>query len=615
MASVGCGAREMIATEPTMLELFRERARTDGSRIAIEELVIGGAPEDRQLSWADWHETSRQMAASLVEAGVQPGDRVAILAGNRMIWPVADLGILMAGAVSVGIYPTSAPAQVAQLLEDSGAVIAVADTAEQVAKMESVRASLAGLRIVVGEQVPRTVAGQGMRITLAEWMTAGASALRDPRIAAEVERRTEAATPDDVALLVYTSGSTGEPKGARITHRYLHASAQSLRETLGFRADDTTLSFLPYCHAGERVFGLYTRILCGMRVAHVERQSCLWDAARAFEPTVFGGLPRYFEKVYEALVLHEHSLSRADRLRWDEAIRLGRERTGYRRRGRPVPAALETAWQDLAQPCREKIATMLGARVRIATSGGATLPREVADYLDAAGLTVLGAYGQTEHLCVAFHRASHYDSESVGQPMPGTEARLDADGELLLRRGPLTFAGYHGRPEETRTAFTDDGAWLRTGDLAELTEDGRLRITGRKKEIIALSNGKKVAPMPIESALTQDAWIAHAMLYGEGRHFISALLVPSRPVVESWMRERGLTGTYETVLRHPDLIAHVQRIVDGVNARLSRPEQIRKWVLLEHELAPERNEITATMKVRRGTVTERYRARLESLYL
>ncbi len=604
----------MITTGTTMLEIFRERAATDADRVAIEELVAGGARADRQLSWGEWHEASRQVAAALIGAGVQPGDRIAILAGNRILWPVVDLGILMSGAVSVGLYPTSAAAQVAQVLADCGAMIAFADTADQVAKIESVRHSLPGLRCVIGEDVAEPAARAPQLVSFAEWMSAGAAALGSNVVAAEVERRSESATPDDDALLVYTSGSTGEPKGARITHRYLHASAHSLRETLGFREDDTTLSFLPYCHAGERVFGLYTRILCGMRAAHVEHQASLWNAARAFEPTIFGGLPRYFEKLYEALVLHERSLAGTAQIRWTEAIRLGRERTAYRRRGRPVPAALETSWEELSEPCAEQIAMMLGERVRIATSGGATLPREVADYLDAAGLTVLGAYGQTEHLCVAFHREHHYDSETVGRPMPGTEARIAEDGELLLRRGPLTFAGYHARPDDTRQAFTDDGEWLRTGDLADLTDDGRLRITGRKKEILVLSNGKKVAPMPIEAALTEDAWIDHAMLYGEGRHFVTALLVPSRTVVDAWLRERGLSLSLETALERPDLVIHIQGIVDRVNASLSRPEQIRRWVLLENDLTTAHNELTATMKVRRQTVTQRYGARLESLY-
>jgi long-chain acyl-CoA synthetase len=596
----------------TMLEVFRDRVSRSGDRVAIEELALGGARADRALTWREWYEASRHVAAALVEAGTSRGDTVAILAGNRMLWPIADLGVLMAGAVSVGIYPTSAPSQVAELLADSGAVAAIVDTPEQLGKVVAGRETLPRLRTVVCEDMPAS-ARAGDVISWKEWLAAGGSALHSAA-GAEVERRCGSASPADLALLIYTSGSTGEPKGARIPHRYLHASAESVRETLALGADDRTLSFLPYCHAGERVFGLYTRILCGMRTAHVEDQARLWDVARAFEPTLFGALPRYFEKLYESLALHERALTGDDRARWEEAMRLGRARAELRRRGEGVPDEIEIPWRVASSRCREQLARMLGGCVRLATSGGAALPPEVADYLDAAGLTVLGAYGQTEHLCVAFHRPDRYDTASVGPPMPGTEIRIAEDGELLLRRNALTFDGYHRRPEATRDAFTPDGEWLLTGDLAELTDDGRLRITGRKKELIALSNGKKVAPLPIEGALMDDAWIAHAMLYGEGERFITALLVPSRAMVEGWLHERGLTIPYEDALRRPDVLARLQEAVDRVNARVSRPEQVRRWVVLEQELAVERGELTPTHKIRRGAVAERYRARLDPLY-
>jgi long-chain acyl-CoA synthetase len=433
-------------------------------------------------------------------------------------------------------------------------------------------------------------------------------------VAAEIDARMSAAMPDDIALLIYTSGSTGEPKGARIPHRYLTASAVSVRDTLRLNDDDTALSFLPYCHAGERVFGLYTRILCGMRTGHVLQQARLWDAARAFGPTVFGGLPRFFEKIYEALVVREGMLDGDARHEWQKAIELGRQRYSLKRAGRPVPSALESEWRTASAPCATFVATLLGHRVRLATSGGATLPMEVADYLDAVGVSVLGAYGQTEHLCVAFHRPECYDTDTVGPPMPGTEIRIDADGEVLLRRGALTFAGYHGKPGESREAFTEDGEWLRTGDLGELTAGGRLRLTGRKKELIALSSGKKVAPLPIESRLIEDPWIGHAMLYGEGERFVSALLVPRRPVLEAWQRDHGLHLEYDDLLGHPDVVTRVQQVVDRVNALLSGPERIKRFVLLERELSVEADELTPTMKIRRAVVTERYRDRLEPLY-
>lgn len=599
-----------------MVHRFLERVSSAPDTVALEELAAGGRPADRALTWREWHDASRAFAAALLADGLRPGDRVAILAGNLNLWPIADLGALMAGAVSVGIYPTSAPSQVASLLADCGAVVAVCDTAAQLAKLRAARPAAPGLRTIVCADAIALRAGgrDGAELSWDEWLARGAGALANGDAARELERRIAALRPSDVALLIYTSGSTGEPKGARITHGCLHASAVAVRDTLTLADTDSALSFLPYCHAGERIFGLHTRILCGMRTGQVAEPERIWDAARAFQPTLFGGLPRWFEKLHEMLVLHGRTLDGDDRARWESALRLGRARSELRRRGAPIPPELAMQWHDAAAPARALLAATIGGRVRLATSGGAALPREVADYLDALGLTVLGAYGLTEHLCVAMHRPDRYDTASAGPPMPGTELRIAEDGELLVRCGTLTFDGYHRRPQESRDAFTADGAWLRTGDLAELTADGWLRITGRRKELIALSNGKKVAPLGIEARLSADPLIAHAMLYGEGERFITALLVPSRPMVEGWLRERGLSLPYGEALRHPELLARIQALVDAVNACLSRPEQVRRWTLLEHELDVERGELTPTMKVRRGAVTERYRDRLVPLY-
>jgi long-chain acyl-CoA synthetase len=598
--------------DSTMLAVFRSRVLETPDRVAIEELAAGGAPADAALTWAQWCDASRSFAAALVGDGVQRGDRVAVLADNRLLWPIADIGILMAGAVSVGVYPTSAPSQIRDQLADCDAVAIVVDTSEHLQHVLAVADELPGLRRIIcadaGTPVDRTRRWR-------DYLAAGARALADsPAVSADVDARTAGASPDDLALLIYTSGSTGEPKGARITHRYLSASAASVRDTLGLGANDSSLSFLPYCHAGERVFGLYTRILCGMRTGHVPQHARLWDAAGRFQPTTFGGLPRFFEKLYEALIVHEGTLAPDARRAWQRSLALGRERFSYRRAGKSVPDELDARWREANRPVAAFIAEMLGSSVRLATSGGATLPVEVADYLDAAGITVLGAYGQTEHLCVAFHRPNAYDTETVGQPMPGTEIRIDADGEVLLRRGPLTFDGYHGKPDATRDAFTADGEWLRTGDLGEITTDGRLRLTGRKKELIALSSGKKVAPLPIESRLIEDPWIGHAMLYGEGERFVSALLVPRRPVLEAWQREQGLSLEYCELLGHPDVMSRVQQAVDRVNAGLSGPERIKRFVLLERDLSVEADELTPTMKIRRSVVTKRYRDRLEPLY-
>ena len=383
---------------------------------------------------------------------------------------------------------------------------------------------------------------------------------------------------------------------------------------LGLREDDTSLSFLPFCHAAERVFGLHTRIVYGMGAGLVPDHTRLWEAARAYGPTLFGGVPRFFEKVWEELYAERETAPLRHRERWSRVLELGRERSRLRRSGLPVPPELERDWRDLGEPVFARVREAFGGRVRLATSGGAAFPVHVAEDLDALGLPVLGAYGLTEHLCVAFNRPDRYTFDSAGPPMPGTELGIAEDGEVLVRRGALTFSGYHARPGESAAAFTADGEWLLTGDLGAVGADGMLRITGRKKELIALSTGKKIAPLPIEERLARHPWVEQVVVLGEGRKYVSALLALRRPLVEAWARGRGIGAGFGELVAHPAVRAELQCAVDAANAALSRPEQVRRFDILERPLSVEADELTPTLKVRRTVVAQRYRERLDALY-
>ena len=612
----------------TAARVFLDQAERLGNRPALRTLRAGGSSADAVLSWGEWAERSREFAAALVADGHRPGRTVAVLAGNRPCWPIADLGSLLAGCVGVGLYPTSAPAQIRHVLQDSGAAVLVVDTAERLAAVDAARGERPESAMEHSRGRPTLIApvdvaaGREDVVAWDAWLERGRRALAEGA-AVEVDRRIAAAGPDDVAILIYTSGSTGEPKGARIPHRTLLASAASVRETLGLTGEDTTLSFLPFCHAAERMFGLYTRIACGMECALVPDHTRVWDVAQEYGPTLFGGLPRFYEKVYEALEAERQRATGEQRARWERALELGRRRSRARRgletarqngAGLEAAAGLEAEWDRVVGPFRERIRSHFGGPLRLATSGGATLPGDVAEFLDALGLTVLGAYGLTEHLCVVFNRPDRYSFDTAGPPMPGTTLRIEDDGEILLRRGDLTFAGYHGRSEASREAFTPDGTWLRTGDLGELDHRGFLRITGRKKDLIALSTGKKVAPVPIEGWLMEHPLIAQAVVYGESRKFVSALLTLRRPVVEAWARKAGLGDDYERLLERQELLEQVEAAVAGVNRRLSRTEQVRRFAILDRELSLEQDELTPTMKVRRGVVTARFRDRFDALY-
>ncbi len=543
----------------TVIERFMELARTQPDGVAYDVWPSGAQAVAAQLTWGGWARDAQQLAGAMLSHGVAPGECVLIFADNVPLWPVADLATLMVRGIAVGAYPTSAMTQLATQIRDCGARLVFADTPERCAMIANAAA-----------HVPWPV----HVVSAADWPSwSHADATTTASRVAQLRERMDAVTAADDAVLIYTSGSTGEAKGARISHRYLMASAHSIATTLGLRESDSGVSFLPFCHAAERVFGIYTRILVGMRAVLVQATGDVWHAMQATSPTVFGGLPRLFEKLAEQL-----------------------------------PAS-GTAIEQAA-----KLTAIVGGRLRLATSGGAALPLAVAQQLQRAGLTVLGAYGQTEHLCVAMNTPHAFRLDAVGRPMPGTVIRIADDGQLLVKRNELTFSGYFARPVDTQAAFTEDGEWLYTGDLAEQDADGMLRITGRVKELIALSNGKKVAPAPIEAELCASPLIAAAVCAGEGRHFLSALLQVDRDAATALAQAHSVAAPWPALLAHPVIRQAVEAHVQTVNAQRSRPEQIRAFHMVSDVWSVQDGALTATWKLRRATLLERYATEIQTLY-
>lgn len=556
------------ATDPTTLLVHRfgERAHAHPDVVAYAVYPRGARTAAHRITWGSLHRDARGLAASLLTRGVERGDRIAVHSGNSPLWPAADLAIWLVGAVGVGIYPSSAPAQTLAVIADAQPTVVFAGSPEAYRDVAAARSALGATFDIVA-------AGEAEGDWSA-WRDRGIVAVESSALSSVLSERTASVRAADIAALIYTSGSTGEPKGAQISHGCLAASAASVASVLQLTPSDSMVSFLPFSHAAERIFGACTRIHVGMSSALVEDPADVFHVCRDFEPTLFGGLPRIFERMYEAA---------------------------------------EIARGEGRDP-RQSIVERVGTRCRLATSGGAMLPVRVAEVLDALGLPVLGAYGQTEHLCIAMNRPGALSPDTVGPPMPGTELRIAGDGEVLVRRSALTFSGYLGKPDETAAAFTPDGTWLRTGDLGEVDENGRLRITGRAKELIALSNGRKVAPLPIEAGLTADPLIAHAACHGEGRKYLVVLLSLRRDSVEAWARANAVTGDWKMLVHAEALRAELQRAVDVVNTGLARTDQVKAFGVTDAEFTAEDGCLTPTLKLMRRVINERFASLFEGLH-
>ena len=511
---------------PTVYSLFANRVK----KYAPDEDVFYFRNGHRWegISWQRFEQETYDFATALLSLGLKRGGTVCILMGNVPEWPISDIGTIIAGGVGVGLYPTSSAEQIAYIINHSDAEFVLVDSREQLHKVLSVREQLPKVRHIVALDT-------NYRDFIARGQT------ERTRLASLLKERAEGAKPDDIAIMVYTSGTTGPPKGACLSHRYIINSVESLRQTIPIYDTDVSFSYLPFCHVAERISGLYNRLYAGASAYFVDDLARLGEYMLEVKPTVFASLPRFFEKIYARIVS-------------DEAT---------------------------------NVKDYFGGRVRLLTSGGAPLPLEVAEFFAAAGLPILQAYGLTENVCVAFNRPDNYKFGTVGPPMPGCEVRLADDKEILVR-SEMMFSGYHKAPEETAKMFAD--GWLLTGDLGEFDEDGFLKIIGRKKELIVTSTGKKISPTLLENMLKENHLISQAMVYGEGRSYLVALIT--------------LNGPTETV----------QDIVDNVNRRVSSTESIKRFAILDRDFEIARDEITPTGKLKRDVITERFRDVIEKLY-
>ncbi|MGQ0536276.1 MAG: AMP-dependent synthetase/ligase [Methanobacteriota archaeon] len=575
----------------TLCDVFQESVARHRERPALKDKAQGVW---RTITYAGYGRYVRDLSRALSGLGVVKGDRVAIFSKNRPEWAIADFAILHCGAVTVPIYDTLTAAQAAYILEDSGAKVVFVGGDANVAKVQEMRAKLAGLaRVVVFDG--KADGCESYEALLEEGRAADR---RDP---AAFERSWKAAAPSDLASFVYTSGTTGNPKGAMLTHGNFTSNVLAVAEVLPVTEEDVLLSFLPLSHVYERMGGHFHAVHRGVAIAYAESIETVPGNLAEIRPTVMNSVPRLYEKMYARILAGvEAAPPRRQRIfRW--AVGVGREYVRNRAAGDKVPVGLRAKFRVADRLVFSKLRERTGGRLRFFVSGGAALAPEIAEFFSAAGLWILQGYGLTETSPVlAVNTFDAFRIGSVGKPVPGVEVRIASDGEILAK-GPCVFSGYWNLPKESAEAFTEDG-WFKTGDIGRIDTEGFLFITDRKKELLVLSNGKKLAPQPVENDLKQLPMVSQAVLVGNGRPYVTALLVPDRA---AW-KARGL----DEASAH----AAYQKELDKYNERLARFEQIKRFALLPAELALETGELTPTLKVKRRVVDEKYADVIQGLY-
>ncbi|KAB2963160.1 MAG: long-chain fatty acid--CoA ligase [Thermoanaerobaculia bacterium] len=542
----------------------------------------------------------RRLAAALDAAGVRPGDRIAQMAENGPHWPTVDFAALALGAVHVPIYPTLLPEGAAYIVRDSGARILFVQGAERTAGLVGVRDQMPSVEriVVIGE--PPLADG----VTGFEELLAGAPEIPDAQFDAWLAR----ARPEDLATLIYTSGTTGDPKGVMLTHGNLASNVEASCKALAIQPGWTALSFLPLAHSFERTV-TYIYLNLGVSIAYAESVQAVAQNLAEVRPHIFVSVPRIYEKVMARAWETARAAGglRHAIFRW--AVKVGRQHVADRIAERPPSLRLRIADKLVFA----KIRARLGGRFEMAASGGAPLARDVAEFFWGAGVRIFEGYGLTETSPVlTVNRPRRARLGSVGEAIEGVELRIAEDGEILAR-GPGIMRGYFGKPEATAEVIDADG-WFHTGDIGNLDADGYLFITDRKKELLVNAYGKNIAPAPIENALKESRWISQAVVVGDRRQYLSALIVPDFEALRTWAAGQGIAGEPATLIAEPRVRALVAADVAAVNSRLARYEQVRNWDLLPAEFTLEGGELTPTLKVKRRVINSKYKELLDRLY-
>ena len=591
-------------TVRTLTELYLEAVRTHPKPVMFRYKQDGRWTE---LSTADFDTAVREIAAGLLVYGIQPGDRVALLSENRVEWAMVDIATLLIGTINVPIYPTLLPDQIAYILGDCAPVAIFCSTREQVAKLEGSFERVESLQHLVSFEP----ADRADAMTLRKLRELGRTNLEAQN--EEIDRRAGRVEPDDVATLIYTSGTTGNPKGVMLTHGNITGNVLAGLEVLDVHPEDSCLSFLPLSHILERMAGHYVMLHTGVTINYAESVETVAADMGEISPTVMVSVPRLYEKIYARVLDAASQGSPVKRKLFFWAKGVGERWTELKVAGKSVPFGLELQRRIGDALVFKKLRARTGGKLRFFVSGGAPLAKEIAEFFYSAGMPILEGYGLTETSpVIAVNTFEHFRPGSVGPPVPGCEVRIAEDGEILTR-SPYVMKGYWKRDDATAETIVD--GWLHTGDIGHLDDDGFLYITDRKKDIIVTAGGKNIAPQPVESELKLSKYVGEAVLIGDRRRYLVALLVPNFEALEDHARKEGIAfDDRASLISRPEIQKLYGDLVHSVNQRLASFEQIKFFRCLDHEFTIDDGQLTPSMKVKRRVVNDRYESIIDEMY-
>ncbi len=546
------------------------------------------------------------LSTAFVELGVKPGDRVGLFSANRPEWHTADFAITGAGAITVPVYFNESLDRMTYILKHCGAKVVFVAGAPQLQKLLAVRRDLPELEHIVVADPGANLPGDCLRY---ETLIAGASGAD---ISAHRLRASQV-LPGQLASLIYTSGTTGEPKGVMLTHTNLCSNVTDMG--YGFqvnRAEDVALSFLPLAHVYGRIAD-YIYLFQGAAVAYVESIDAVAQALLEVRPTILAAVPRFFEKIYVRIMEQGSKNTGIKRLLFDWAMKVARQATTWRAANGPASLAVKLQWKLADALVYKKIRRGTGARLRLVSSGGAPLSKDLAEFFWAVGVPIYQGYGLTETSPIVSSNYPVNRMGSSGKPIPNVQVRIAEDGEILVK-GPCVMQGYYKNAEATREVLSEDG-WFRTGDIGYLDQDNYLFITDRKKDLLKTAAGKFVAPQPIENALKTSPYLLNAIVLGDKRKFIVALLVPNPATVAAKAAEQGIRfASNAEMAAHPWVRALIDSEVKRLTAHLAQYETIKRFALLPEDFTFDNGSLTFTLKLKRRVVEEQYREVIESLF-